>query len=375
MRRTNRLTRVAVATTAAGVLTAGLAVAPASATSSQSFIAKFHQTTTIASTVPANGDVNPYGTAVVQRSQGRLVQGNVLISNFNNSKNIQGTGTTIVQVSPHGTVTQFARINPRRLPSPCPGGIGLTTALEILNGGWVVVGSLPTSHGGTVFAGSGCLLVLNSGGKVVETFTGHGLNGPWDMTDVQAGSSATLFVSNVLNGTAAAGGQVVHRGTVIRLALAQPGGSPPRIVGATKVGSGFPQRTDPAALVIGPTGLGIGTNGTLYVADTLSSRIAAIPDALMRSTSAGRGVTVSQGGALNGPLGLAMAPNDHILTVNAGDGNIVETTPSGRQVATMTLDSSGSPPGAGALFGLAVAPGGSGVYYVDDAANTLNLLH
>jgi hypothetical protein len=375
MRGTKRITRAAVATAAAGVLTAGLAIAPASATSSKSFIGKFKKTTTIASTVPANGDVNPYGTAVVQQSRGNLVQGDVLVSNFNNSKNIQGTGTTIVQVSPHGTVTQFARINPRRLPSPCPGGIGLTTALEILNGGWVVVGSLPTSHGGTAFTGSGCLLVLNSTGKVVETFSGHGINGPWDMAEVQSGPFAELFVSNVLNGTAAAGGQVVHRGTVVRLVLAQSGGKRPQIVGATTVASGFPQRTDPAALVIGPTGLGVGANGTLYVADTLSSRIAAIPNAMVRSTSGGRGATVSQGGALNGPLGLVIAPNGHILTVNSGDGNIVETTPSGLQVATMTLDSSGSPPGAGALFGLAVVPGGSGVYYVDDAANTLNLLH
>jgi hypothetical protein len=36
---------------------------------------------------------------------------------------------------------------------------------------------------------------------------------------------------------------------------------------------------------------------------------------------------------------------------------------------------SGSPPGAGALFGLAVAPVGTGVYYVDDAVKTLRLLH
>ena len=375
MQGTKRITRAAVATAAAGVLTAGLAIAPASASSPRSFIGRFHTTTRIASTVPANGDVNPYGTAVVPRSQGNLVRGDVLISNFNNSKNVQGTGTTIVQVARDGTVTQFARINPHRLPSPCPGGIGLTTSLEILNGGWVVVGSLPTSHGGTVLTGTGCLLVLNSMGRVVETFTGHGINGPWDMAEVQSGPFAELFVTNVLNGTAAAGGQVVHRGTVVRLVLAQSGANPPQIVGATRIGSGFPQRTDPAALVIGPTGLGVGANGTLYVADTLSSRIAAIPDAMIRSTSAGRGVTVSQGSALNGPLGLVIAPNGHILTVNSADGNIVETTPSGLQVATMTLDSSGSPPGAGALFGLAVAPGGSGVYYVDDATNTLNLLH
>jgi hypothetical protein len=64
-----------------------------------------------------------------------------------------------------------------------------------------------------------------------------------------------------------------------------------------------------------------------------------------------------------------------VLTVNAGDGNIVETTPAGKQVASFLLDSSGSPPGAGALFGLAVTPNAKGVYYVDDAVNTLNLFH
>jgi hypothetical protein len=53
----------------------------------------------------------------------------------------------------------------------------------------------------------------------------------------------------------------------------------------------------------------------------------------------------------------------------------VEITPFGFQIAVRTLDSSGSPPGAGALFGLAVKPGQRAVYFVDDAANTLNLLH
>jgi hypothetical protein len=37
---------------------------------------------------------------------------------------VQGTGTTIVQVSPGGAVSQFAGIT----DSACPGGVGLTTA-------------------------------------------------------------------------------------------------------------------------------------------------------------------------------------------------------------------------------------------------------
>jgi hypothetical protein len=63
-----------------------------------------------------------------------------------------------------------------------------------------------------------------------------------------------------------------------------------------------------------------------------------------------------------------------VLTVNAGNGRIVETAPDGRQVSSEFLDTSGSPPGDGALFGLAIAPHGAGIYYVDDAANTLRLL-
>ena len=330
---------------------------------------------TIASTVPANGDVNPYGVAVVQQSEGMLQSGNVLVSNFNNAKNFQGTGTTIVQVAPDGKVTQFAHITPKGLPGKCPGGIGLTTALEVLRDGWVVVGSLPTAHHGTVFTGSGCLIVLNNMGKVAETLSGHGINGPWDMAMLQRGPFADLFVTNVLNGTVAAAGKVVHRGTVLRLNLRTFSDRPPQLLGVTKVGSGFAERTDPAALVLGPTGVGVGADGTVYVADTLANRIGAIPHAVHRQDSAGRGMSVTMGGALNMPLGLFIAPDGHILTVNAANGKIVETTPSGAQVAVRQLDSSGSPPGAGALFGLAVAPHNSGVYYVDDAVNTLNLLH
>jgi hypothetical protein len=281
-----------------------------------------------------------------------------------------------MDVAPNGTVKVFAQIGPQ-LPGPCPGGVGLTTALVVLRSGWVVVGSLPTSDGTAATAKAGCLLVLNSAGQVVETFSGlvNGvrINGPWDMTAFDLGSVAELFVTNVLNGTVAAKGSVVNRGTVVRIILFIPNNGMPQELLRTAVGSGFGERTDPAALVIGPTGVGLGADGTLYVADTLANRIAAIPNAVVRSGSGGTGTTVSSGGALNGPLGLTIAPNGDILTVNAGDGNIVETTPAGSQVATKTIDTSGQ--GAGTLFGLAITPNRKGVYFVDDGDNTLDLLH
>jgi hypothetical protein len=381
MTRRSRLTHrfASLGVALGGVLALALAAAPAALAApgslTGSFIGRFHTISPIASTVPANGDINPYGVAVVPRSTGTLVRGDILVSNFNNSANLQGTGTTIVEVAPGGQVRQFARIGAGDLPGACPGGVGLTTALVALRSGWVIVGSLPTSDGTAATAKAGCLIVLNSHGQVAETFSGGAINGPWDMTALDDGGHADLFVTNLLNGTVAASPKVVNRGTVVRLDLALSSGAAPRITSETVIGSGFSERTDPAALVIGPTGVGLGANGTLYIADSLNNRIAAIPNAATRGTTALAGNDVSANGALNDPLGLAIAPNGDILTVNGNDGRLVETTPGGAQVAAKFLDRTGSPPGSGTLFGLAVIPGGGGIYFVDDGTNTLNRLH
>ena len=160
----------------------------------------------------------------------------------------------------------------------------------------------------------------------------------------------------------------------------------------TVVGSGFSERTDSAALVIGPTGVALNSdcddepgndceNGgdrgdrALYVADSLHNRIAVIPHALTRTNSAGVGLTVSLGGSLNDPLGLVVAPNGNILTVNGDDGYIIEITPRGHQIAKKLIDNTGGPPpGNGTLFGLIFDPQ-VGVVFVDDGSNSLNVLH
>lgn len=349
-----------------------------------------HKISTITSTVPSNGDVNPYGIVRVPRSTGRLTAGDILISNFNGSGNLQGTGTTIVQIAPSGGLTVFAQINAATLPGSCPGGVGLTTALTVLRTGWVIVGSLPTADGTSKTAQAGCLVVLDSSGKPVETFFGSLISGPWDMTVSDEDTHAELFVTNVLNGTLAASPNVVQQGTVIRINLEETETQMPSIESMTVIGSGFSERTDPAALVIGPTGVGLSPacNATdpddcttaagnsapaLYVADTLNNRIAVIPNAIDRTTSAGIGITVSHGGSLNFPLGLTVASNGEILTVNGGDGFVTEITPGGVQIAKTLLDNTGAPPGNGTLFGLIYQPG-YGLLFVDDGSNTLNLL-
>ncbi|MCL2795835.1 MAG: hypothetical protein FWD85_11075 [Microbacteriaceae bacterium] len=359
---------------AGALLLAVAGTAPSSASASSPFLGSLNKIDVVSSTVPANGDVNPYGIAVVPHTVGELHAGSVLVSNFNAASNLQGTGTTIVQISPSGAQSLFAQIDGAQLPGACPGGIGLTTALTVLRSGWVVVGSLPTSDGSAATAQSGCLLVLDSHGRVRETISGPRINGPWDMTARDNGATAELFVTNVLNGTVAAGGAVVDRGTVVRIKLSglESRNGRPHAGEPVVIASGFPEHSDPAALVIGPTGLAFNPRtDILYVADTVQNRIAAIPRALTRHQSAFTGKDVSIGGSLNQPLGLALGPNGDVLSVNAGDGNAVETSPSGTQVVTKLLE----PAGAGTLFGLALAPRHTGLYFVDDGDNTLRILH
>jgi len=341
------------------------------AASTAAFIAPLKTIKTVASTVPGNGDINPYGLQVVPSSVGKLVAGSLLVSNFNAKSNNQGTGTTIDQISPAGKSSLFAGIDPQSLPGSCPGGVGLTTALSVLPGGYVIVGSLPSTNGMSATAKAGCLIVLDSNGHPVSTIAGGQIQGPWDMTSVSHGSTTTLFVSMVLNGGAKQGVHTDKNSTVLRINLRSGPGQAPKVLSERVIANKIPWIDSPEALVIGPTGVALASDGTLYLADTLENRITAIPQAMTRTTPVkGGGTTVSQGGHLKQPLGLALTPGGNILTTNAGDGNMVETTPAGKQVAVRTADTK---TGAGSLFGLVVKEGS--VYYVDDGENTLRLLH
>jgi hypothetical protein len=193
------------------------------------------------------------------------------------------------------------------------------------------------------------------------------------MTAVDHGHSVDLFVSNVLNGTVAAKGNVVRGGTVLRIHLVLASDSAlPRRASTTIIGNGFAERSDPAALVVGPTGLGLGSDGTLYVADPGENKITMIRNAETRHTSAGLGAELTRGGILAGPLGLSVLPGGDVLTANSANGKLVETSPQGRQVASRSVDHAGSPPGAGALFGLATD--GHQLWFVDDVTTTVDLL-
>ena len=134
---------------AAACLAIALLVATsAPAAEPRGFLETIHHHILLTSTVSDNGDLNPYALIVAPVSAGRIQQGDVLVDNFNNLSNLQGTGTTIIDFNPATKKTfTFAKL-PQRIPQ-VPGGIGLTTAMVMLKSGWVIVGSLPSTDGTT----------------------------------------------------------------------------------------------------------------------------------------------------------------------------------------------------------------------------------
>jgi sugar lactone lactonase YvrE len=350
------------------------------ATSAQppAFLDSIHRQTTLTSTVPENGDQNPYAIVVAPASAGVIEKDDVLVTNFNNDGNLQGLGTTIVAYNPTTKKLKTFASLPRNLAG-CPGGIGLTTAMTMLKSGWVIVGSAPSADGTTATKGPGCLIVLNADGKVASIIANDAINMPWgNMATVDEGDSATIFVSNTGFGVGSPDGdpRVVNQQTVVRLKLSIKSGEAPQVVSQTVVASGFGAQPNKDVFVIGPTGLALAPDGMLYVSDATGNRITAIWDALTRDHTAGLGRTVTKDGLLQRPLAMAWAPNGHLLVVNAQNGQVVEVNPAnGEQLKARWIDPNKAqkPPGSGDLFGIALTPAGDGFYFVEDENNTLVL--
>jgi hypothetical protein len=242
-----------------GLVACVLSVAPALA--DPAFLQGVKKHHLLTSTQPANGDQNPYALVVAPVSAGTVQKDDVLVDNFNNNGNLQGTGSTIIDYRPAtGAMSVFAAI-PRDLPG-CPGGIGLSTAMTMLKSGWVIVGSAPSTDGTTKTLGIGCLIVLDANGHVAGTIAGPQIDDPWgNMAVIDHGDTATLFVSNAGFGIGAPGQPVQHKATVLRIGLSIANGKAPVVTSQTVIGDGFGAQADAGVFLIGPTGLALEGNG------------------------------------------------------------------------------------------------------------------
>lgn len=324
------------------------------------------------STIPANGDLNPYGVAFVPASfpqGGSVAPGDVLVSNFNNISNLQGTGTTIVKLTPTGDLAPGVAAGSNGnattfFQSSLP---GLTTALGVLRGGFVVVGNLPTTDGTVNTISQGALQIVDRNGNLAATLSDSTfLDSPWDLTINDQGSRAQIFVSNVLSGT-------VSR---LDVAVSMSGVT---VIKKAQIATGYAHQPNAAALVLGPTGLAYDRGSdTLFVASTADNAVFAIPNAGTRHSAVNQGSPVFSDVHLRGPLALTFAPNGDLLAANGDAVNadplhpseIVEFTRTGIFVTESNVDAS-----QGGAFGLATVLSDSATSFnyaaIDDVANDL----
>lgn len=322
------------------------------------------------SAIPANGDQNPYGVAFVPPgfpNDGAIVAGDVLVANFNDQANLQGTGTTIVRLHPNGMAAApmtaevfFTGVRELR---------GLDTALGVARGGFVFVGNVPTTDGTFATIGQGALQVIDRNGHLVQAWTDKTfLDGPWDLALHDQGSLVHIFVSNVLNGT------------VSRLDVAIAGSSV-KLMQKTQIATGYPVVPSAAAVVLGPTGLAFdASTGILYVASTAENKIYAVANADSAAAPVDKGVLVFSDPHLYGPLALSWAPNGDLLTANgdatpnanpAFPSEIIEFTTAGVFVRQFDVDAT-----QGGAFGIAtVLQAGApfNIAYVDDVTGNITV--
>jgi hypothetical protein len=316
------------------------------------------------STVPSNGDVNPYGVAFVPEgfpTGGTLNPGDLLVSNFNNWNNIQGTGTTIIDIPASGQqpFAFFQGIAP----------LGLSTGLAVLKSGFVLVANCPTNNQSPVpGAAQGSLLLIDRNGNLVNNFISNEIQGPWDFSVYDQGGTVWVFVSNSINGT------------VSRIELVFDGGNF-SIKSAATIASGYTHRVDPVTFEVAPTGSAYDSQtGVLYVASTGDNAVYAIANALNVRGTHGMGKAIYADQVhLHGALAMVFGPNGNLLVSNSDGINpdpnqpseIVEFTVTGQFIGEFSVD-----PNSGGAFGLKATKVSDNSYRfaaVDDNQNTITI--
>jgi len=210
--------------------------------------------------------------------------------------------------------------------------------------------------------------VLDRSGNLLTTLTDSKLiNGPWDSAVFDRGGRVQLFVSNALSGG------------VTRFDLSA-GPTGVTVTKSLQIASGYSHRCDPAALVVGPTGLAYDSfRDILYVASTEDNAVYAVWGAGHATADNGPGAVIyTDNTHLHGPLGLVLAPNGDLIVSNADvinpDPNqpseLVEFTREGRFVKELSMDLA-----QGGSFGIGLVTAGDTIRLaaVDDNASTLTI--
>ena len=329
--------------------------APAAAVNAQSILATLNTEQTIGSTSPSTPhDVNPYGLDIAKVSAGMITAGDLVVCDFNDPGNVQGTGTEIVSL--HPTV------------GAVPTLIAKSNTLQGCN-------AIAMAPNGKIWAAAfraNDNPIFTSSGELVTALS----NGPWHHPFGEAfagGAHPAFYVSNAADGS------------LVRVSVPD--------LTFTVIATGFPVNGGKPGSILSPSGLNYqssgdilyvvdGTNNTLYAIDNVSS-VGANGIAVNASgtsftgPSAADAHVIFSGPPLNGPISSAILFNGNIAMGNTldpdGQNLIVEVSPSGQLLDVKNVDTGA----AGALFGM-VASGNSAattkLYFNDDNDNTVKVL-
>ena len=351
---------------------------------------------TLASTVAANKDANPYGLAMApavfsgtfQGKPSVLQPGDLLISDFSNSTGAN-TGTSILLYRP-----STGKIMPYYTEHIGAGPVAI--AISSLGTAWIanyLPGYMNSADGTNT--GDGNVVVITPNGTdfphdwgIIDNDSGATFSpasnmfaGPWGQAFALKNGTTTpyFFVTEVDNGT----------GWVQREEFMPPKFNDEKVVtiGSLPVGMNSFDPTGPQGMVYDPK------RDILYVASTASNSIVAFPNATTSGPWMSTPVVVYRGAPLNAPLGLTMNPiNGDLITVNQLNNDMVEIAPrpdadsgtwdfDARPVGVKLVDKTPVNAAAGtgsALFGLVASKDANGnleVYFVDANTNSLDMLY
>jgi hypothetical protein len=331
-----------------------------------SILRQLNDEVTIGSTVdPMNGDQNPYGLTVAPITAGKLIAGDLVICNFNNSNalgNVQGQGTTIVSLHPFpGSPTMHIAQN--EALKGC-NALALTQTDNIWAAAYVANDNP----------------IVNPNGVLVTTLDQFHWNHPWGQTfSPHAGPFAeqAFYVAQAGNGS------------IVRVDI-----NPNKPFTFDVIATGFAINHGAPGSILAPSGLQYdnvhdrlfivdGANNTVYVLRHVST----IPPHGLSVDPNGktfegpfrrRARVVFSGPPLNGPISSALLPHDHLAIGNTLDPNgqnlIIEITAQGRLLFIKNVDKGA----AGALFGMVATStpdiDNTKLYFNDDNNNTLRVL-
>jgi hypothetical protein len=332
-----------------------------------SILKKLTKDVEIGSTVDGkNGDRGPRAISLVRSTFG-LKKGQLLVCNFEDSAGTAGKGTAIevLNPTPHSkpvTFTQSTKVE------GCDGD-AITEANQVYGAGML----------------SGLVSQFDQAGSLKKSYD-YPIEVPFDDADAFCGepyAPEDIYVSDS------------KTGSIVKMAFIPVIGK----VKMTRVIVGFGINKGSGWSALGPSGMQYSSakignlcNDSLYIVDGVDNTVVAVSNAsnllhkdeiavqpggkTFKCTDPKKtcATLVYSGSPLNAPVASALLPNGNLIVANTKGGNkLVELTPTGKILATKTIDTSTTAHVFG-LLATGTSDSNTALFYTDTKTDTLQEL-